>query len=78
MPSKKLAAAVTFLVVLSMLALVFYAGASAGLVGVCPVTRPQVCVEIYAPVYGVPTFRMHSNSCMACMEGAWFWIKTTV
>ena len=78
MTSKRLAAAVIFVVVLSMLALVFCAGASSGLVGACPVTRPQVCVEIYDPVYGLPTFRTHSNSCMACMEGAWFWIKATV
>jgi len=58
-----------------VLALMFYAGTNLGLAGACPVTRPQMCIEIYEPVYGVPTFRVHSNSCVACMEGAWFWIK---
>ena len=77
MPSKSLSAVIMSVAVVAVLALTLYAGTNTGLAGACPVTRPQVCIEIYEPVYGVPTFRVHSNSCVACMEGAWFWIKAT-
>jgi hypothetical protein len=46
-----------------------------GLFGLCPPAKPEFCIEIYSPVLGVPTFRVHGNSCLACSEGAWLWIR---
>jgi len=77
MPSKKLAVVIILIGVMSTLTLTFYAGVSARLVGACPVTPPEVCVTLHDPVYGVPTFRTYANSCVACAEGAWLWIKAT-
>jgi len=34
-----------------------------------------MCPEYYAPVYGFPTFKVYSNSCFACVDGAWMWIR---
>jgi len=34
-----------------------------------------LCPEYYAPVYGFPTFKVYSNSCFACVDGAWMWIR---
>ena len=65
--------------VLSAIVAVILAGGvilyAIGLVGFCPPVKPEVCMEIYSPVFGVPTFRMHANSCFACSEGAWMWFK---
>jgi len=33
-----------------------------------------VCPEYYAPVLALPSFRVYSNACFACLDGAWFWI----
>jgi hypothetical protein len=44
-------------------------------IGVCPITKPDLCPALYDPVLGIPTFRIHSNACVACAQGAWFWIK---
>jgi hypothetical protein len=46
-----------------------------GFVGACPATKPEICPSLYDPVFGTPTFRIHANACVACAEGAWFWIK---
>lgn len=46
-----------------------------GFMGVCPTTKPEVCPALYDPVLGIPTLRIHPNACVACAEGAWFWIK---
>jgi len=34
-----------------------------------------VCPEYYAPVLGFPSFRVYSNACFACADGAWLWIR---
>ena len=34
-----------------------------------------VCPEYYAPVLGLPSFRVYSNACFACADGAWLWIR---
>lgn len=46
-----------------------------GFIGLCPVIRPGVCMTVYDPVCGIPTFRVHANQCVACMEGAWVWMR---
>ncbi len=46
-----------------------------GFIGLCAVIRPEVCMTLYDPVYGIPTFRVHANQCVACMEGAWLWMR---
>jgi hypothetical protein len=33
-----------------------------------------VCPEYYAPVLGLPSFKVYSNACFACVEGAWLWM----
>lgn len=63
-------AALVLVVVVAMV--VTYA---TGLIGFCPPARPEACIEVYDPVYDIPTFRSHANSCFACSEGAWIWFK---
>ena len=46
---------------------------SMGLVGACT-SKPDACTADYRPVYGIPTLRLHTNSCNACAEGAWLWL----
>ena len=66
-------------VILSAIAAVILVGGfilyAIGLAGFCPPVKPEICMEIYSPVFGIPTFRMHANSCFACSEGAWMWFK---
>jgi len=73
MTFRKWAVPVTIFIVALMVGVL---ASYSGVVGVCPPMPPEACIAIYDPVYGVPTFRAHSNSCVACAEGAWFWIKT--
>ena len=49
-------------------------GILSGVVGVCPVVKPDACVALYDPVIGFPNMKQHANSCVACLEGAWLWI----
>ena len=52
-----------------------------GVVGLCgPATFCRgdtfcVCPEYYAPVLGIPNFRVYSNACFACSDNAWMWIR---
>jgi hypothetical protein len=75
-----LTAAVILLVLVGLATMSPMATTSQSYFGVCPrmagpVTKPEACPMVYDPVFGVPTFRTHSNSCVACSEGAWFWLK---
>jgi len=51
-----------------------------GMTGFCgPATFCQtgtlcMCPEYYAPVLGLPSFKVYSNACFACLDGAWLWI----
>lgn len=75
-----LTAAVTLLVLVCLATMSPMATTSQSYFGVCPqmtgpVPNPEACPMVDDPVFGVPTFRTHSNSCVACSEGAWFWLK---
>jgi hypothetical protein len=75
-----LTAAVTLLVLVGLATMSPMATTSQSYFGVCPrmtgpVPKPEACPMVDDPVFGVPTFRTHSNSCVACSEGAWFWLK---
>jgi hypothetical protein len=61
--------------VLIVLVTVSSASDYSGFMGVCPAVKPEICPSLYEPVVGIPTFRIHANACVACSEGAWFWIK---
>jgi len=39
-----------------------------GLIGFCPPVKPEVCMDIYNPVFGIPTSRMHANSCLGILK----------
>ena len=65
----------TMFSVLIMLFAVSSATNLSGFVGICPAAKPEICPTLYEPVLGIPTFRIHANACVACAEGAWFWIK---
>lgn len=72
--------AVTLLVLVGLATMSPMATTSQSYFGVCPqmtgpVPKPEACQMVDDPVFGVPTFRTHSNSCVACSEGAWFWLK---
>jgi hypothetical protein len=41
----------------------------------CPKGTFCACPEYYAPVYGFPSFKVYSNSCFACVDGAWTWVR---
>ena len=41
----------------------------------CPKGTFCACPEYYEPVCGFPSFKVYSNSCFACVDGAWMWVR---
>ena len=68
------------LVCIALVAAIGFVMVSHGVLGFCgPATFCQsetfcMCPEYYAPVLGLPTFKVYSNACFACLDGAWMWI----
>ena len=81
MRDRRLAVVGAVLVCIVVASAVGFVMASRGAIGICgPATFCQhgtfcMCPEYYAPVYGFPHFKVYSNDCFACIDGAWLWIR---